>query len=59
MKVFAQSVISCVSRRYPDHAIPKSISAVSVIFYNRNTKRPTAKGPRKNPDNLEMEGSNA
>jgi hypothetical protein len=59
MKVFTQSVISWVSRRYPDHEIPKSISAVAAIFYNRNTKRRTPKGPRKNPGNLEMEGRNA
>jgi len=47
MKVFTQSVISWVSRRYPDHEISKSISAVAAIFYNRNTKRRTPKGPRK------------
>jgi hypothetical protein len=48
MKVFTQSVISWVSKRYPDHEIPKSISAVSAIFYNRKTKRPHTQEAQKN-----------
>jgi hypothetical protein len=56
-KVFTQPVISWVSWRYSDHGIPESISAVPDLLYNLATKLRTPKGPKQNPENLEMEGN--